>query len=257
MSLESGVMLCRLNQELLPDPGNPMARTTVPFEARGAAAGVAFAAPAVSIAGPATGLHLRPALRATPGRRAQVLAACAPPRPRPPLPRRRRRRGSPFPSRALRLRAGAPPESSSLNGWRFRRGRCFEYSRLRLYGLEPPARKHRGVVVGGLKRGLCRLVLTGFRILFGALKTIAHPLAHVWFVTQLHISGNPARRKTYQSCQPFSCRVWRGRPRPRDRMQRRVSARDSMQHAGRVGRRPRNPHHTNRVTPAAPAPRTH
>src|SRR5260221_1075957 len=38
MSLESGLRLCRLNHELLPDPGNPMASTTVPFDARGRAA---------------------------------------------------------------------------------------------------------------------------------------------------------------------------------------------------------------------------
>ena len=44
----------------------------------------------------------------------------------------------------------------------------------------------RGIVIRGLQRGLCRLALTGFRILFRALETIAHPLAHLWFVTQLH-----------------------------------------------------------------------
>src|SRR5580658_10330508 len=35
-SLESGVMLWRLNHELLPDPGNPIASTTTPLEGRGA-----------------------------------------------------------------------------------------------------------------------------------------------------------------------------------------------------------------------------
>ncbi len=35
MSLESGVILCRLNHELFPDPGNPMARITLPFEGVG------------------------------------------------------------------------------------------------------------------------------------------------------------------------------------------------------------------------------
>jgi hypothetical protein len=39
MSLESGTTLWRLNQELLPDPGSPMARTTMPLGGRGAAAG--------------------------------------------------------------------------------------------------------------------------------------------------------------------------------------------------------------------------
>src|SRR5580658_2022919 len=38
-------MLCRLNHELLPDPGNPIARTTVPLLARtGATAGAAWVA---------------------------------------------------------------------------------------------------------------------------------------------------------------------------------------------------------------------
>ena len=35
MSLESGFMLWRLNHELLPEPGSPIARTTVPFDALG------------------------------------------------------------------------------------------------------------------------------------------------------------------------------------------------------------------------------
>src|SRR2546430_16131650 len=30
-SLESGVMLCRLNHELFPEPGSPMAKITTPF----------------------------------------------------------------------------------------------------------------------------------------------------------------------------------------------------------------------------------
>src|ERR1700690_1396461 len=52
-----------------------------------------------------------------------------------------------------------------------------------------------GIVIGGLQRSLCGLALAGFSVLFGALETIAHPLAHVWFVTQLHLSGNRGRRK--------------------------------------------------------------
>ena len=32
MSLERGVMLCLLNQELFPEPGRPMASTTTPLE---------------------------------------------------------------------------------------------------------------------------------------------------------------------------------------------------------------------------------
>jgi len=31
-------MLCRLNQELFPDPGSPIAKTTTPLEARAAGA---------------------------------------------------------------------------------------------------------------------------------------------------------------------------------------------------------------------------
>src|ERR1700719_1479411 len=38
-SLESGVMLWRLNHELLPDPGNPIASTTTPLEGRDASSG--------------------------------------------------------------------------------------------------------------------------------------------------------------------------------------------------------------------------
>src|ERR1700679_2115529 len=40
-SLESGVTLWRLNHELLPEPGSPIARTTTPLEGRcGASTGV-------------------------------------------------------------------------------------------------------------------------------------------------------------------------------------------------------------------------
>src|SRR6266851_5215120 len=34
MSLESGITLCRLNQELLPEPGRPIASTTRPLGGR-------------------------------------------------------------------------------------------------------------------------------------------------------------------------------------------------------------------------------
>jgi hypothetical protein len=36
MSLESGVILCRLNHELFPEPGSPMARITLPLGTSGA-----------------------------------------------------------------------------------------------------------------------------------------------------------------------------------------------------------------------------
>src|ERR1700739_1978188 len=39
ISLERGVMLLRLNQELLPEPGRPMARMTAPLGGRGIAGG--------------------------------------------------------------------------------------------------------------------------------------------------------------------------------------------------------------------------
>ena len=49
MSLESGVILWRLNHELLPDPGNPIARMTLPLDTRGAAWGE-FSQPPVGLA---------------------------------------------------------------------------------------------------------------------------------------------------------------------------------------------------------------
>src|SRR6266849_2891767 len=48
MSLESGVILCRLNHELFPDPGNPIARITLPFGTRGATVGETFGAAGVT-----------------------------------------------------------------------------------------------------------------------------------------------------------------------------------------------------------------
>src|SRR5258707_5353539 len=42
-SLESGVMLLRLNQELLPEPGRPMERTTTPLYFLGTAGSLAMA----------------------------------------------------------------------------------------------------------------------------------------------------------------------------------------------------------------------
>ena len=90
-------MLCRLNQELLPDPGSPMARITVPFSGRAAAVAGACPVDGVSIVEATTdallsvGGSLKSALdEAIPG-------LCGSPLPRPPLARRRLRRGVPLP----------------------------------------------------------------------------------------------------------------------------------------------------------------
>src|SRR6201987_4009896 len=59
MSLESGVILLRLNQELLPEPGRPMARMTAPLGGRGMAGGggckVAFSGTAGVVGAPGGG----------------------------------------------------------------------------------------------------------------------------------------------------------------------------------------------------------
>ena len=207
MSLESGVMLWRLNQELFPDPGSPMARTTVPFEARGALPVSPCVAPR----------HRSPE---------QQRAGHFPPR-RPWKSRRRVRSLPPvyhfslgplFPVVVCGAGRCSHLDVGFAAGWRAlprpRRDRAdapapaaFQ-SPVRLFlvpllfvGAAGAGTSSR-IVIGGLKRGLCRLALTSFRILFGALETIAHPLAHLWFVTQLHIAGNPASPETYQSCQP-------------------------------------------------------
>src|SRR5215471_17903531 len=90
MSLESGVMLFRLNQELFPDPGSPIARITDPFGGRGGATGITSAGvdtagtPGVSL-GSTAGTVASAEGTAT-GARADPFL----PRPRPPLPLRRR-----------------------------------------------------------------------------------------------------------------------------------------------------------------------
>src|SRR5580704_15264771 len=106
-SLESGVMLWRLNHELLPDPGNPIASTTTPLEGRDASTwgGVDVALAAVRPC-KATAVEAGLSFEA-------VCDGCGSPpvpadstgeaplraRPRPPLPRRRRRLAtSPFPA---------------------------------------------------------------------------------------------------------------------------------------------------------------
>ncbi len=197
--------MCRLNQELFPEPGNPMARTTVPFEARGTTGGVAvFSAPVDSTAARAAGgaFSAAPAFscETTASGAVAVLgvwsaspAASA---------------SSPSPSPA-RVDVVASTRARRLDGCSFRilfpacrtlRRRLRFNFRFSGFAFDDSRRNHRprplaGIVIGRLKRGLCRLALARFRVLFWALETIAHPLAHVWFVTQLHISGNPARRK--------------------------------------------------------------
>ena len=155
-------------------------------------------------------------------------------------------------ARALRLR-WARLRSFVVNCGGFRRGRwnvCFGYTdwSRRRDGI-------RGIVIGGLKRGLGRLALTGFRILFGALETIAHPLAHVRFVTQLHSSGNPAQGKRTKAASLELLCCGRGRPRPRDRA---IPVSHGAARKARAGRpRPHKAAHTSRVRLAARARRTH
>ncbi len=78
MSLDRGVMLLRLNQELLPEPGKPIASTTVPFGDAGGATAVATL-PATGSAVAALGVEFLGVSVRAPER----------PRPRPPRPLRR------------------------------------------------------------------------------------------------------------------------------------------------------------------------
>ena len=97
-------MLWRLNQELFPDPGNPIANTTVPRDAGGVAtcgATTSEATPSLGSGNPASIAGLGSAV-SVPGAGEALLAAIVgwsetllPPRPRPPR-RRRRRRTSPL-----------------------------------------------------------------------------------------------------------------------------------------------------------------
>jgi hypothetical protein len=114
MSLESGLILWRLNHELFPDPGSPMARITLPFGARGTAVGEAFAAACVT--GAATSLSGVDSA----GDPLDGAAATGrgPPLPRPPRPRRRLRRGSaPPPVPTPVLAPELAPERLSRCGW--------------------------------------------------------------------------------------------------------------------------------------------
>ncbi len=110
MSLESGTTLWRLNHELLPEPGSPIARTTIPFggraDAAGTAAGTRGACGAASASGSApSSAPSSGAISSVPGNSGTIpfaaagVNACAtacsrprPPRPRPPRRRRPRPR---------------------------------------------------------------------------------------------------------------------------------------------------------------------
>src|SRR5437660_1075168 len=78
-------MLWRLNHELLPDPGRPMARTTIPLLGWAGVAG-ALLTGALTTGSAATG-SAAVVVKAT---AASPDFGLAPPRPRPPRPRRRR-----------------------------------------------------------------------------------------------------------------------------------------------------------------------
>src|SRR5258708_8310358 len=108
-------MLCRLNHELLPDPGNPIARTTVPLLGRtGAGTASVGAFPATtgfeteaSTADPSTSAETAGAGVASPGRE----------RPPPRPPRLRRRRGvRGFASPVADATIGAEADSGSGSG---------------------------------------------------------------------------------------------------------------------------------------------
>ena len=134
MSLESGTTLWRLNQELLPEPGRPMARTTMPFGGRVAAAGTAVgtrgacgtasaAGSAVSSAPSSGAVSSDPGSSGTMPFAAAGVKACAtacsrprPPRPRPPRRRRPRPRW-PSPPAAGGRDCPTALTDSSRAGW--------------------------------------------------------------------------------------------------------------------------------------------
>lgn len=107
MSLESGVMLFRLNHELLPEPGRPIERMTAPFGGLGGAAGMeAGAAGGVAASEDGVGGAAVCVAGLVPGR--------WPLRPRPP--RVLLRRGRCWPPRVPSLGAGSPTAACSGSG---------------------------------------------------------------------------------------------------------------------------------------------
>src|SRR6266403_1165769 len=106
-------MLCRLNQELLPDPGSPIARTTVPLLGR-AGAGTTWAGAFPAIIGFETEPSAADASAAEVSPATAGAGAAAPGRERPPPrpPRLRRRRavrglGSPTVDAAVSAETGS------------------------------------------------------------------------------------------------------------------------------------------------------
>src|ERR1700723_2813594 len=222
MSLESGTTLWRLNQELLPEPGRPMARTTMPFGARcvtvAAAGGLgACSTGDAAAATGSTGCRESFVSGRTEGVIPLGVKACATAcsRPRPPLrprpPRRRRLPGrraaspggggsmacgtwygisfgtSAEAGAAVAAGGAAAAGGSTGGGARFR-------LRLRVVGGRFPAafvfcvgcrRLLLGVEICGLQRRRSRLVRRLGRLFLAALKTIAHPFTHVRLVTHM------------------------------------------------------------------------
>jgi len=128
MSLESGTTLCRLNQELLPDPGRPIASTTMPFGGRCVVAAAAGTLGTAAACGTAAGsASVSPAsvnsssVAGTPGIDPFTAAganACATAcsRPRPPRPRPPRRR-RPRPVELVRIGAAELSGCRASAGW--------------------------------------------------------------------------------------------------------------------------------------------
>jgi hypothetical protein len=108
MSLERGLMLLRLNHELLPEPGRPMARTTVPLGDAGDAGEVSGTeADSGTFAGGASAFEELAA--------AGVGLDAGRLRPRPPRPRRRRGRELPLPGLEGAARSDATAASGSAS----------------------------------------------------------------------------------------------------------------------------------------------
>ena len=191
----------RLNQELLPDPGKPIASTTVPLEGRGdsvgggVVAGLAAARPrgaALSFGEGCIGATASLPATADSGGGAPLR-----PRPRPPLPRRRRRLfTSPLPASrgclACGSAGGASPADSGCSAaaieW------LTSADRLLVGWL--------GIVKCRLQRCLRGLSSRLLRLLLAALQALAHPFAHLWLVTHPEPCGQRMPSQANQARQP-------------------------------------------------------